>query len=143
MSECSNLTETYRDKNTFGLEINRNLKTLNSTLVNLTKTNENSEATQILLQQILDKLSISSTKYNNNEQFIVHDTSTLTLSLNIYHSVSYIILSGTANITEAGVLLTQALQGYNSFSEATTLLENLFIFTGLSIGTKIVIKTIR
>ena len=143
MSECSNLNEAYRDKNTFGLEINRNLKTLNATLVALTKVGEGSEETQNLLQQILNKLNITSNKYNNNEQFIVNDTSTLILGLNLYHTISYIILSGTANVTEAGVLLSQLLQGYSASSEATTLLENLFIFTGLSMGTKIVVRTIK
>lgn len=81
--------------------------------------------------------------YNTNEQFIVSDTGTLTLTANTYHSVSYVVLSGTANITQSGTLLSSAPQGYSGESTATTLLTGSFIFTGLSEGSKIVITTIK
>lgn len=81
--------------------------------------------------------------YNINEQFIVSDTSTLTFPANTYHSISFVILSGTANITEGGTLLSSAPQGYSGESIATKLLTNSIVITGLSNGTKVAIKTIK
>jgi len=81
--------------------------------------------------------------YNINEQFVLTDTSTITLPANTYHSYSFIIFSGTADITEGGVTLTNAPTGYYGDSSATTLLQNSVVFVGKSAGTKIIIKTIR
>ncbi len=83
-----------------------------------------------------------SSLYNTNEQFIVSDTGTLTLAANTYHSVSYAVLSGIANITEV-TLLSSAPQGYSAESVASGLLVNAITITGLSSGTKVVIKTLR
>ena len=85
----------------------------------------------------------SSNTYNTNEQFVVSDTNTLTLPANTYHTVSYVVLSGTANITQSGTLLSSAPQGYSGVASATTLLEGNFVFTGLSAGSKIIITTIK
>lgn len=91
----------------------------------------------------IDALQQATQQFNINEQFIVSDTATLTFPANTYHSISYVVLSGTANITEGGTLLSSAPQGYSAESEAVTLLQNSIIITGLSVGTKVVIKTIR
>lgn len=80
--------------------------------------------------------------YNNNEMYVVSDTGTLTFSGNTFHSLSYIILSGTANVTVGSTTLTSAPLGYSESYTATKLLSNSITLTGLSIGTKIVITTI-
>lgn len=95
------------------------------------------------IQSNLVTLLLANQLYNINEQFVVSDTGTLTLPSNTYHSISYVILSGTANITIGGTLLSSAPQGYSGEDEATTLLTNSIVITGLSNGTKVVIKTIR
>lgn len=81
--------------------------------------------------------------YNINELFVVSDTATITLPANTYHSVSYVVLSGTANITVGSTLLSAAPQGYSGEDIATTLLTNSIVITGLSTGTKVAIKTIK
>lgn len=81
--------------------------------------------------------------YNINEQFVVSDTDTLTLAANTYHSISYVIISGTASITIGGTTLTPVSQGYSGDDTATTLLTNSTTITGLSTGTLISVKTIR
>lgn len=81
--------------------------------------------------------------YNINELFVVSDTATITLPANTYHSISYVVLSGTANITVGGTLLSAAPQGYSGEDAATTLLTNSIVITGLSTGTKVAIKTIK
>jgi hypothetical protein len=81
--------------------------------------------------------------YNTNELFVVSDTGTITLPANTYHSVSYVVILGTANITVGSTLLTSAPQGYSADDTATTFLTNSITITGLSIGTKVAIKTIK
>jgi hypothetical protein len=82
-------------------------------------------------------------KYNTNEQFVLLDTATITLPANTYHYYSIVILSGTVDILESGVTLSNAPQGYSSQLTATTLLENSVVLTGKSSGTIAVIKTLR
>ena len=99
--------------------------------------------------ELLDKIQCNTnssnpaTDYNTNEQFVVSDTNTLTLAANTYHSISYVVLSGTANITVGGTLLSSAPQGYSAEDVATTTLVNSIVITGLSSGTKVAVKTIK
>jgi hypothetical protein len=81
--------------------------------------------------------------YNTNELFVVSDTGTITLPANTYHSVSYVVIFGTANITVGSTLLTSAPQGYSADDTATGFLTNSITITGLSTGTKVAIKTIK
>lgn len=85
----------------------------------------------------------SNVLYNTNEMFVISDTNTLTLSANTYHAVSFVIISGTADITESGTLFSSAPQGYSGEALAVTLLTGGFTFTGLSVGTKIVVRTVK
>ena len=106
---------------------------------NTRKTKESLE----LISNNISLIQVATQQYNINEQFIVSDTATLTFPANTYHSISYVILSGTANITVGGTLLSSAPQGYSGEDVATTLLTNSIVITGLSNGTKVVIKTIK
>jgi len=85
----------------------------------------------------------STNNYNINEFFVLSDIATMTLAANTYHSVSYVILSGTANITIGGVTLASAPAGYSGEDKATTLLVNSIIISTLSTGSKVAIKTIK
>lgn len=111
----------------------------------ITEVAKNTRLQLSLLEKIQCNTNPLSTfqKYDINEQFIVSDTATLTFPANTYHSISYVVLSGTADITEGGTLLSSAPQGYSGESIATTFLTNSIIITGLSNGTKVAIKTIR
>ena len=106
---------------------------------NTRKTKESLE----LISNSISLIQVATQQYNTNEQFIVSDTATLTFPANTYHSISYVILSGTANITVGGTLLSSTPQGYSGEDVATTLLTNSIVITGLSNGTKVVIKTIK
>ena len=68
--------------------------------------------------------------YDNNQQFVVSGISSLTFPANTYHSISYVVVLGTADITEAGVVFEDAPKGYAGESTATTLLSNAFVFQG-------------
>ena len=106
---------------------------------NTRKTKESLE----LISNNISLIQLATQQYNTNEQFIVSDTATLTFPANTYNSISYVVLSGTANITVGGTLLSSAPQGYSGEDVATTLLTNSIVITGLSNGTKVVIKTIK
>ncbi len=88
-------------------------------------------------------LNTTINEYNTNQQFILTDTQTVTLPANTYHSYSFTIISGSVDITEGGVTLSNAPQGYFGGMEATTLLSNSVVFVGKSVGTLVVIKTIK
>lgn len=106
---------------------------------NTRKTKESLE----LISNNISLIQVATQQYNTNEQFIVSDTATLTFPSNTYHSISYVVLSGTANITVGSTLLSSAPQGYSGEDVATTLLTNSIVITGLSNGTKVAIKTIK
>lgn len=90
-----------------------------------------------------ESIAVISGKYNTNEQTVLLDTSTVILPANTYHSYSFVIFSGTVDITESGVTLSDAGVGYYGDSTATTLLSNSITFTGKQSGTKVIIKTLR
>ena len=94
-------------------------------------------------KEALELIQLATQQYNTNEMFVLENTNTITIPANIYHSVSYVVISGLANITEGGTLFSNAPQGHSGETTATTLLSNSIVFTGLETGTKIVIKTIR
>lgn len=91
----------------------------------------------------IDALQQATQQYNTNELFVVSDTDTLTFPANTYHSISFLVVAGKVNITEAGVEVTEIQAGTSGESIATTLLANPITFTGHSSGSKILIKTIK
>lgn len=91
----------------------------------------------------INALQQATQQYNTNEQIVLTGTATVTLPANTYHSYSFVIFSGTVDITEGGVLFENASVGYYGDSSATTLLTNSVIFTGKESGTKVIIKTLR
>ena len=82
-------------------------------------------------------------QYNTNEMFVLQDTNTITLPANTYHSYTFTIVNGSADITESGVTASSINKGYTGESTASSLLINPLTITGLSSGTLVVIKTLR
>ena len=91
----------------------------------------------------LETLVIANQLYNINEQFIVSGINSLSFPSNSLHAISYLVLAGTADITEAGNKLEDAPTGYSGEATATTLLTGAFLFEGLTTDSKIVIRTIK
>ena len=107
---------------------------------------ENTRKTKEVLCAIrtdINALQQATQQYNTNEQIVLTGTTTVTLPANTYHSYSFVIFSGTVDITEGGILFENASVGYYGDSSATTLLTNSVIFTGKESGTKVIIKTLR
>lgn len=112
---------------------------VDSTLNEIVRTKVDS--TNAILYRIENKSPIN---YDTQEHFEVAGTgSTLTLSANNYHSISYTIISGTANVDLGGTIINGLPSGYTANYESTTLLTNQITITTVSSVSRVIITTIK
>lgn len=99
------------------------------------------DSTNAILYRIENK---SPFNYDTQEQFEVAGVgSTITLSPNNYHSISYTIISGVANVDIGGVLINGLPSGYTANYEATTTLTNQITITTVTSNSRVIITTIK
>jgi len=84
------------------------------------------------------------TKYDVQEHFeLIGTGNTITFSANTYHSISYTIIGGSANVEINGTTINALPSGYTANYESTTLLTNKITITTVSSVSRVIITTIK
>ena len=92
--------------------------------------------------QSLGACTVASVEYNINEQFVNSGVTPLVSAAATYHSVSVVILQGSATISVGGVSFV-APQGYSQTWEADNLLTNSITVTATLATDVVIVNTIK